>query len=128
MSLGAVLGIGGSLLSASASKKAAKAQVSAANSQAAVQKEIYDQTRTDLSGYRGAGTNALSAIMYEMGLGARPTIGGAPLAIETIPGSALGAPANQVPSGVWSSGGITSSGDRGLNNALGKAPTTPSPT
>ncbi len=128
MSIGTVLGIGGSLLSASASKKAAKAQVAAANSQAAVQKEMYDQTREDLSGYRGAGTNALSAVLYEMGLGARPTIGGTPLAIETIPGSALGAPANQAPSGTWSSGGITSSGDRGLNNALGKAQTALSPT
>jgi hypothetical protein len=62
----------GGLASASASKKAAKAQTDAASQQAAVQRYAYDTTRKDLKGYRDAGTNALGAVNYELGLGAKP--------------------------------------------------------
>ncbi|WP_028716310.1 hypothetical protein [Paracoccus sp. J39] len=50
---------------------------------------MYQQTREDLGGYRDAGSTALQALMYEMGLGAAPTVGGTAPQIETIttPGS-----------------------------------------
>lgn len=70
MAIGAAI-VGG-LLQASAAKKAAKAQTSAANNQLAVQREMYNTTRGDLSPYRDAGTNALGAINFELGIGARP--------------------------------------------------------
>lgn len=57
---------------------------------------MYDQTRADLGGYRDSGDLARQALMYEMGLGAAPTVGGAttPAAIETVttPGGSIWAP------------------------------------
>jgi len=88
--------IGGSvasgLMGSSASKKAANAQTEANDRALALQKEMYDQTRSDLGGYRDAGTLALQAFMYEMGLGSAPTIGGSAPQIQTIttPGSTTG--------------------------------------
>lgn len=70
MAIGAAI-IGG-LASASAAKSAAKSRTKAANNQLALQREMYDQTRTDLSPYRDAGANALAAVNYELGLGAAP--------------------------------------------------------
>ena len=69
-------GIGASVIggisSASAAKKAAKAQTRAANNQLAVQKQMYDQQRTDLAPYRDTGLNALAGVNYELGLAPKP--------------------------------------------------------
>ena len=89
----------GGLASASAAKKAAKAQSKAADKQLALQREIYEDTTQNFSGYRDAGKLALQAYMYEMGLGPAPTVGGRAQAIETIPGTTTTTPstARQVP-------------------------------
>jgi len=107
--------IGGSvasgLMGSSASKKAANAQTEANDRALALQKKMYDQTRSDLGGYRDAGTLALQAFMYEMGLGGAPTIGGSAPQIQTIttPGS--------------TTGGTISPADRRLAQATGNRDT-----
>ncbi len=63
---------GSALLGASSASKAAKAQSRSADAQMQLQREMYDQTREDLGGYREAGGLGLDALMYEMGLGAAP--------------------------------------------------------
>ncbi|MDQ7262705.1 hypothetical protein NM680_12975 [Paracoccus sp. PS-1] len=89
MPVAAIAGVGSALIGASSASKAAKAQSKAADQQIALQERMYQQTRQDLGGYRGAGDIALQALMYEMGLGAAPTVGGTAPQIETIttPGS-----------------------------------------
>lgn len=88
--MGAVASIGGALIGASASKKAAKAQTAAANRDIAFQKETRDLIRSDLAPYRTGGYTAQQALDYELGLGAKPMIGGTPAAIETF---SMGSPA-----------------------------------
>ena len=51
--------IGGALISSSASKKAAKAQVQSADQAIAEQRRQYDQTRADLAPWRQAGGQAI---------------------------------------------------------------------
>ena len=82
----AIAGIGSALIGASSAKKAAKAQSKAADQQYQLQKDIYDDTKSRFQPYEQAGGTALDAYMYEMGLGAAPTVGGSrsPLNIETI--------------------------------------------
>lgn len=94
MPVAAIAGIGSALVGASAAKSAAKAQGRAADQQAQVQREMYDQTRQDLSGYRDAGEIARQAYLYEMGLGPAPTIGGAApqITTATIAGTPNGQP------------------------------------
>jgi|JI10StandDraft_1071094.scaffolds.fasta_scaffold15083_6 hypothetical protein len=87
---GAIAGVVGGLSQASAAKKASKAQQAAASQDLAFQKETRDLTRADLSPFKTAGTNALSAYNYLLGLGNAPTIGGTPSAIETIGGAQPG--------------------------------------
>ncbi|MGA0613424.1 hypothetical protein [Paracoccus sp. KR1-242] len=90
--------IGGSvasgLMGSSASKKAASAQTDANDKALALQREMYDQTRSDLGGYRDAGGVGLQALMYELGLGPAPRVGGQAPRIETIttPGTSSGGP------------------------------------
>lgn len=69
---GAVAGIGSALIGASASKKAANAQSRAADQQAAVQREIYQDTKKRFEPYEQAGGQGLAAYMHEMGLGEAP--------------------------------------------------------
>jgi len=66
------LGLAGSAMQARAAGRAADAQSAAADRQLALQREMYDTTRQDLSGYRDAGGNALAAYLSELGLGAAP--------------------------------------------------------
>lgn len=72
MPVAAIAGIGSALIGASSASKAAKAQSRSADAQMQLQREMYDQTREDLGGYREAGGLGLEALMYEMGLGAAP--------------------------------------------------------
>ena len=83
-------GIGASVIGgigqASAAKKAAKAQTRSADQQVQLYRDIYDDTTERFAPFYGAGTNALSAYNYELGLGPRPTFGGTAPAVQTIPG------------------------------------------
>lgn len=80
--------IGGSLASsvvgASSASKAAKAQTQAAQQDLALQKEIYEQQRTDLAPWRDSGSLAQSAAMSMLGLGSAPIVGGTAPTIETV--------------------------------------------
>lgn len=77
MAIGAAIGsIGGALIGASSSNKAAKAQEKAAKSSNDTQRYIYDRNVELSEPQRIAGQNALAALSYELGLGERPTAGG----------------------------------------------------
>lgn len=91
---------GGSLLGASSAKKAGNAQSKAADQQYQLQKDIYEDTKGRFQPYESAGNTALQAYLYEMGLGAAPTVGGQMPKIETInkPGT---------PGSMWSSGNLS---------------------
>jgi hypothetical protein len=85
--------VGGSIISgvgqARAAKTAARSQEALANRDIAFQTETRDLIRNDLSQYRTGGNLAQQALDYELGLGARPMVGGTPMAIETVmPGDA----------------------------------------
>jgi hypothetical protein len=71
--LAAAIGGAVSLFGAS---KAAKAQEQAAREQVELARETRDMTRADLAPYTQAGTPAVNALMFELGLGPRPTFGG----------------------------------------------------
>lgn len=87
---GAIASVAGGLVQASSASKAAKAQKSAADSQLALQKEIYGDQKELFAPFVGAGTNALAAYNYELGLGARPTFGGTAPQITTIQDTPVG--------------------------------------
>lgn len=86
MGIGAILGVGSALLGASSANKAAKAQTNAANKDIAFQKETRDQITAKLDPFYQGGTAANAALLYEMGLGPQPMIGGNQLTVEEIAG------------------------------------------
>lgn len=63
---------GSALLGASSARKAAKAQSRAADAQAQVTKDIYEDTKKRFEPYEQAGGQGLNAYLYEMGLGEMP--------------------------------------------------------
>lgn len=82
----AVIG-GSAVLGAVSSNKAAKAQKSAANNQLALQREMYDQTREDLTPYREGGQDAVTAQNYLLGLSTDNRMSdGSNYSFETSPG------------------------------------------
>lgn len=93
--IGAVVGIGGSLLGAkkqaSAASDAARSQSKSASQDLALQRETRDLIRNDLAPYRQGGNDAYAAYMYEMGLGPRPTFGGTTPQIEAFSNGQWGA-------------------------------------
>jgi hypothetical protein len=97
MCISAVLGVGSALIGASSANKAAKSQERAAQQQMDVAREQFETTRQDLAPFRQAGGNALSAYQFELGLGERPTFGGSPMQITTIPGGPGQASQGMVP-------------------------------
>ena len=88
MGIESILGVGATLIGGAseskAAKKAAQAQTDAANADIAFQKETFDTIRSDLAPYRQGGSTAQEALLFELGLGSRPTIGGQAAQIETI--------------------------------------------
>ena len=70
--IGAVASAGAGIIS---SNKAAKAQESAANRAAETEEQQFLLAREDNAPWRAAGTNALAAMQFELGLGARPYFG-----------------------------------------------------
>jgi hypothetical protein len=92
MGIGAAIGgIASGLMGARSASKAADAQTAAAQQQIDLQREIYQKTSRKFQPYYQAGNTALDAYMYEMGLGAAPSVGGRPLQITKImPGGGNG--------------------------------------
>lgn len=70
MAIGAA--IGSAVIGGIGANKAAKAQSRAADQQAAVQREIYQDTKERFAPYEQAGGQGLNAYLYEMGLGDMP--------------------------------------------------------
>lgn len=70
--------VGSAAINASASKKAANAANNAADQNAAVNREIYGQTRADLQPYNQAGQAGLAALMQRLGLSPQSAPAGAP--------------------------------------------------
>lgn len=85
--IGAAVGIGGALLSSSATSDATQAQLQAAEEQLALQKQIYGDTVKREAPYLQAGTNSLAALQRAMGLAPGAGPGGTPNAFLTTPGS-----------------------------------------
>lgn len=90
MGLGAILGIGGSLIQAGSASSAAKKQEAAANRDLEFQRETRDLIFDRLDPWYQGGNLANEAMMFELGLGARPVVGGTAPQIETVvtPGTA----------------------------------------
>jgi hypothetical protein len=86
----------GAVAQGAAASKASKAQQQAAAEDIAFQRETRDDTIRRVDPFYQGGTAAHQAYLYEMGLGARPTIGGAAPQIEVIQGTG-GAPMGNVP-------------------------------
>lgn len=84
--MGGIAAIGGALISGFGAKKAADAQERAARSDLAYQKETRDLARADLQPWRTGGNRANAALMYELGLGPKPSWGGTMPKIEEIGG------------------------------------------
>ena len=88
MAIGAILSAGASILgglfSANQADKAAKAQTEAANRQIDLYGQMYQDQNNALAPYRQGGQTAYNAYLYEMGLGAAPTVGGTPAAITCL--------------------------------------------
>lgn len=76
----AAAAVGGALVSGymggEASEDAAHAQTQAAEQSAAVQREMYQTTRSDLAPYRDAGVPALQRLMQMVGIGGDPKSAG----------------------------------------------------
>jgi len=85
------LSIGGSLLGglfgSSAAKNAAKAQERAAREQIALQREMFDETSANFKPFLDSGRGGNEALMFELGLGPRPTFGGSTPTVDRIAGA-----------------------------------------
>ena len=66
------LGLASAAIQGSAARSAAKSQERAARDQLALQEKIYEETTQRYEPFLEAGTGALPAYMYEMGLGEQP--------------------------------------------------------
>jgi hypothetical protein len=84
MCISAVLGVGSALIGSSSSKKAAQAQQASAQAQVDLSREIYEDQKQRFEPFYSSGTNALDALMFEMGLGPRPTFGGTPQEVNAF--------------------------------------------
>lgn len=133
MGIGAAIGgIFGGIAQSSAAKKAASAQTDAANKSIEFQKETRDIIRDDLAPFLGAGTNALAAYNYNLGLGEAPVFGATPLEITEVPGTTTGTGGGglfptSLPPGPYS---ITpgSNGEDGYTGYGGQGPAAPAGT
>ena len=74
--LGAAAQIGGSLIGAKASKKASKQQADSALQSLDLQREIFESTSANQAPFIEGGQLAQEALLFELGLGDAPTVGG----------------------------------------------------
>ena len=91
--IGGVASLAGSAIQAGSARSAARSQERAAAEQTQLgreqlerQREIYDDQTERFAPFLDAGTNALAAYQYELGLGERPTFGGTAPQVEVVPG------------------------------------------
>ena len=91
--IGGVASLAGSAIQARSARSAARSQERAAaeqtelgREQLGLQREIYDDQTERFAPFLDAGTNALAAYQYELGLGERPTFGGTAPEVEVVPG------------------------------------------
>lgn len=68
----AIAGIASGLLGARSANQAANAQTAASNAQMALQREVYEDQTQRFAPFLGAGTNALAAYNFELGMGDAP--------------------------------------------------------
>jgi len=85
-SLGLIGGLVGGVAQAGAASSAANAQSRAADQAAALQREQFNTIRGDLAPYRTGGLAGQNALLFELGLGNRPMIGGTAPQVTEIPG------------------------------------------
>lgn len=106
----AAAAVGGALISSNASSSAAKKQAKSADAASQIQKDMYDQTRNDLSGYRDAGNTALNQLMGGMGEGGRfmQTYSGQDIYDDPSYKFRLNEGLNSVQSGAAAQGGLLS--------------------
>jgi len=106
----AAAAVGGALISSNASSSAAKKQAKSADAASQIQKDMYDQTRNDLSGYRDAGNTALNQLMGGMGEGGRfmETYSGQDIYNDPSYKFRLNEGLNSVQSGAAAQGGLLS--------------------
>lgn len=106
----AAAAVGGALISSNASSSAAKKQAKSADQASQIQKDMYDQTRNDLSGYRDAGNTALNQLMGGMGEGGRfmETYSGQDIYNDPSYKFRLNEGLNSVQSGAAAQGGLLS--------------------
>jgi hypothetical protein len=114
MCLSAILGGVSAVTGMISSNSAAKAQKKAADQQLALQTRVYDDQTKNIAPWLDAGTNALGAQQFLLGLGPAPTIGGDVPQIETyqIPGSSTGTSGNAL-------GAVAPGGFGGGNKYIG---------
>ena len=83
--------VGSGVAQASAAKSAASKSRKAADQATQLQRDTFNQTTANFRPFLGAGRDALSAYLYELGLGERPTVGATRPGIEsTRDGFAVG--------------------------------------
>jgi hypothetical protein len=87
--ISAVGSVGSALIGSSASKTAAKTQTDASDKALALQKEMYNTTRSDLSPWTNAGGQAVTALSSLMGLPSGSVGGGSSGNIQTVLGQPL---------------------------------------
>lgn len=74
MGIGAAVGgIASGIMGANSADKAADAQSQAAEASLQLQRDMFNLAREDFTPYKNAGKLGLTAMMYEMGLGPKPT-------------------------------------------------------
>lgn len=92
--IGAVGTLGSAIVGSSAASDAANAQVQAANTAAQTQLSMYNQTRSDLSGYNTVGQSAISQLASLFGVGGSgsttPNTAAMTTALENTPGYQFG--------------------------------------
>ncbi|MGB1390991.1 MAG: hypothetical protein ACPG61_19115, partial [Paracoccaceae bacterium] len=76
MPIGAILGVGSSLIGAASANRAADAQTDAANNELALRERIYDETTQRFEPFLREGRNYAEVRNFLDGIGPRPTIGG----------------------------------------------------
>jgi hypothetical protein len=124
--IGGIASVIGGRSQGKAASDAARAQTAAGRQQLDFQQDVYaDQTR-NFAPFLGSGQNALAAYNFEMGLGARPTFGGTPMAVESF--FEGGAPGQTTGGGGFNGATLMQGlglGARGASNALPQGQTTP---
>lgn len=78
--------IGGAVISSNASDKASKTQAAAADQATGLQRDIYNQNRSDLAPWRDTGNNALKMLADSLGLNGQSGNDAATSAFQKSPG------------------------------------------